>query len=60
MRGRAQDDEAEIAGRMRTADRELREAAKFDFQIESRTRDEDFRVLLEIVDKARARAAGTR
>jgi guanylate kinase len=59
MRERAQDDEAEIAGRMRTAERELREATKFDFVIDSRTRDEDFAALLEILAKARARAAGT-
>ncbi len=59
MRERAQDDEAEIAGRMRTAERELREAPKFDFVIDSRTRDEDFAALLEILAKARARAAGT-
>jgi guanylate kinase len=57
MRARAQDNEEEIAGRMRTAERELREASKFDFTIESRTRDEDFAALLEIVAKARARAA---
>jgi len=42
---------------MKTAERELREAHKFDFQIESRTRDEDFAALLDIVEKARARAA---
>jgi guanylate kinase len=59
MRERAQDDETEIAGRMRTAERELREAPKFDFVIESRTRDEDFAALLEILKKARARAGGT-
>lgn len=58
MRDRAQDDEAEIAGRMKTAERELREAHKFDFVIESRTRDEDFAELLAILDKARAKAAG--
>lgn len=58
MRLRAQDDENEIAGRMKTAERELREASKFDFLIESRTREEDFAVLLEILKKARARAAG--
>ena len=58
MRGRAQDDEEEIAARMRTAERELREAPKFDFLIESRTRDEDFAALREILEKARARAAG--
>ena len=59
MRERAQDDEAEIAGRMRTAERELREAPKFDFVIDSRTRDEEFAALLELLAKARARAAGT-
>jgi guanylate kinase len=57
MRARAQDDEAEIAGRMKTAERELREAGKFDFTIDSRTRDEDFAALLAILEKARARAA---
>lgn len=57
MRSRAQDDEAEIAGRMKTAERELHEAAKFDFLIESRTRDEDFAALLEILRQARVRAA---
>jgi len=57
MRERAQDDEAEIAGRMRTAERELCEAPKFDFVIDSRTRDEDFAALLAIVEKARARSA---
>jgi guanylate kinase len=55
MRERAQDDEAEIAGRMRTAERELREAQKFDFVIDSRTRDEDFAALLDILKQARAR-----
>jgi guanylate kinase len=59
MRARASDDEAEIAGRMRTAERELQEADKFDFVIDSRTRDEDFAALLEILKKARARAAGS-
>jgi len=58
MRARAQDDEAEIAGRMKTAECELREASKFDFTIKSRTRDEDFAALLEILKQARARAAG--
>jgi len=57
MRLRAQDNEEEIAGRMKTAERELREAHKFDFIIDSRTRDEDFAALLEILEKARARAA---
>lgn len=57
MRGRAQDNEAEIAGRMKTAERELRESHKFDFIIESRTRDEDFAELQSILAKARERAA---
>lgn len=55
MRARAQDNEDEIAGRMKTAERELREAHKFDFCIESRTRDEDFATLLAILEKARAK-----
>ena len=55
---RAQDDEEEIAARMRTAERELREASKFDFLIESRTRDEDFAALRAILEKARVRAMG--
>ncbi len=55
MRGRAQDNEEEIAGRMKTAERELREAHKFDYRIDSRTRDEDFAELKAILEKARAR-----
>jgi guanylate kinase len=58
MRARAADDEAEIAGRMKTAERELKEAHKFDFVIDSRTRDEDFAALLAILKKARDRSAG--
>ncbi len=57
MRDRGKDDEAEIARRMNTAEAELREASHFDFIIHSRTRDEDFAALLEIVAKARRRAA---
>lgn len=57
MRERAKDGEAEIAGRMNTAERELREAPKFDFRIESRSRDEDFARLREILTQARARTA---
>jgi guanylate kinase len=58
MRHRAKDNDAEIARRMATAEAELREAPKFDFRIESRTRDEDFAALLAIVEHARVRAAG--
>lgn len=54
MRERGKDDEAEIARRMATAEAELREAPKFDFVIESRTRDEDFAALLAILRKTRA------
>lgn len=55
MRARAKDHEDEIARRMATAEEELREAPKFDFIIESQTRDADFASLLAIVEKARAR-----
>ena len=54
MRERGKDDEAEIARRMATAAAELREAPKFDFIIESRTRDEDFGELLAILRRVRA------
>jgi guanylate kinase len=57
MRSRAQDHEEEIARRMATAEKELSEAAKFDFIIESHTRDEDFAALLSILAQARARTA---
>ncbi len=54
MRERGKDDEAEIGRRMATAEAELREAAKFDHVIESRTRDEDFAALLSILKEAGA------
>lgn len=57
MRERAKDHEDEIERRMATAEAELREAAKFDFVIESHTREEDFAALLTIVEKAQARSA---
>jgi guanylate kinase len=49
MRRRGQDGETEIARRLQTAEVELREAPKFDFRIESRSRDEDFAALLAII-----------
>jgi guanylate kinase len=55
MRGRAQDNENEIARRMATAEKELSEAPKFDFIIDSASRDADFARLLDIVAAARAR-----
>jgi guanylate kinase len=57
MRERAKDHEDEIVRRMATAEAELREAAKFDYVIESHTREADFAALLAIVEKARARVA---
>jgi guanylate kinase len=54
MRERGKDNEAEIARRMATAEAELREAPKFDFCIESRTRDEDFASLLAILKRVMA------
>jgi guanylate kinase len=54
MRERGKDDETEIARRMATAEAELRESSKFDYKIESRTRNEDFAELLSILKKARA------
>jgi guanylate kinase len=54
MRERGKDDEAEIARRMATAEAELREAAKFDFVIDSKTRNEDFAALRAILKKVRS------
>jgi len=56
IKRRGQDDEAEVARRMATAEKELLEARKFDFIIESGTRDEDFAALLAILEAARRRA----
>ena len=42
------------------AQRAFREAQKFDFTIDSHTRDADFSALLAIVEQARARAAAAR
>jgi guanylate kinase len=60
MRERAKDHEDEIVRRMATAEAELREATKFDFVIESHTRDADFAALLAIVEKSQARALSER
>ena len=57
MEQRAKDNPAEIARRMATAEAELREAPKYDFMIESRTRDEDFAALLAIVEQARQKSS---
>lgn len=47
----------EIENRLRTADRELIEATKYDFVIESTTREADFSALLEIIKQAQAISA---
>lgn len=57
IRDRGQDDDAEIARRMATAEAELLEAPKFEFVINSGAREEDFAALLKILATARARAA---
>lgn len=57
MHTRGQDDAAEIARRMATAEAELREADKFDYQIQSGSREEDFAALLRVIEQARARLA---
>lgn len=54
MHTRGQDDAAEIARRMATAEAELREAPKFDYQIQSGSREEDFAALLGVIARARA------
>jgi guanylate kinase len=60
MRSRGLDNDREIARRMATAESELKQAPRFDHLIESRTRDEDFAALLEIVARARQKAASLR
>jgi guanylate kinase len=45
---RGQDSETEIVRRLGTAERELLEAEKFDFKIESSSKDQDFNALLAI------------
>lgn len=57
IRARGADDEAEIARRMATAEKELREADGFEFRIQSGSRDDDFAALLAIIAQARARLA---
>jgi len=56
IRGRGTDDEAEIARRVATAERELAEAAKFEYRIKSGSRDEDYAALLRIIEEAKVRS----
>lgn len=55
---RGQDDEAEIARRLATAENELKEAPKFNHRIRSGGREEDFAALLAILDQAPPRSGG--
>ena len=57
---RRQDSEAEITRRLGTAERELKEAAKFDFIIKSRSKDQDFKALKAIWHKVTARVRRAR
>ncbi len=49
--------EAEIAHRMETAERELKEIGKFDFVVESHDREGDFQALLAIWRQVQARVS---
>jgi len=57
LRSRGQDDEAEIARRIETARREIKEWSKFDYALVSKTRDEDFAAVRSIwqAEKRRVR-----
>jgi guanylate kinase len=57
MIDRGQDSAAEIERRLGTAQRELAEAASFDYRIESRSRDEDFAALVDVWRAVCARVA---
>ena len=50
--------EAEIAHRMETAERELKEIGKFDFVVESHDKEQDFKALLAIWRQVQTRSAG--
>ncbi len=58
IRARGQDDEAEIARRMKTAEAEIKEAAKFEYRINSGSRDADSQALLHIIEQARPQLHG--
>lgn len=55
MEKRGQDSEAEIAHRLGTAERELKEVGKFGFVIKSRSKEQDFNALKVIWRKVAAR-----
>ena len=56
---RGQDPDAEIAHRLETAERELLEAERFDYRIESKSREDDFSALLAILAQVRQRLRST-
>lgn len=58
METRGQDSDEEIARRLGTAERELREINRFDYVIASTTREGDFKALLAIWRKVQARVRG--
>ncbi len=53
LRGRGQDDEAEIARRIESAKKEVKAKDQFDYVIETRTKDEDFEEICRIWQKAK-------
>jgi len=55
MVSRGHDEDEEILRRLQTAERELQEGHRFDFRIESRSRDEDFQELLAVWKTVQAR-----
>lgn len=54
---RGKDGPEEIARRLRTAEQELREVGNFDYQIRSRSKEEDYQALLKIWHDAQTRLA---
>ncbi len=57
LEGRGTDGVEEIERRLRTAAAERLERDRFDFVIESRSRDDDFAALLRAIERARSKAA---
>ncbi len=55
MQERGHDEDAEILKRLQTAERELQEGHRFDFRIESRSREEDFQELINVWKSVQAR-----
>lgn len=59
MTMRGQDPQAEINLRLETAELELLESEKFDFRIESKSRDHDFQALVGILAQVRTKLRAT-